>query len=191
MNLAIVDLECTSLRSDQGFLLCAGIKPLGGKPTVIGLHQWLPQSRKFDPLAIDAGLVVTVRDEMQKFDGWITWNGLMFDLPWLDDRLMLNGQNQLERRFARGLDMMWHARMGKSALSSSRLDSVARNLNLKVQKTALDLGVWKRAEAEARALFKCGRDNYDYILEHNLKDLEVTEAVYEHLKPRVVTISKR
>lgn len=191
MRFAVVDIECTSLKSDAGFLLCAGIKPLGEKAKVIGLHQWLPKAKRFDPLSIDAGLAVAVRDEMEKYDGWITWNGLLFDLPFLNDRLMLNGQDPLERRFAGGIDMMWHARMGKSALSSSRLDNVAKALGLPVKKTVLDISTWKRAEAEARALFKLGRDNYDYILEHNLKDLQVTELVYEHLKPRVVTISKR
>src|SRR3972149_1497679 len=38
MRFAIVDLECTALKSDQGFLLCGGIKELGGKAKVVGLH---------------------------------------------------------------------------------------------------------------------------------------------------------
>ena len=85
MNFAVLDLECTSLKSDQGFLLCGGILPLGGKPYVLDLRKiGLTRNR----LQIDKKLAVALRDEMEKYDGWITWNGLLFDLPFLDDRLL-------------------------------------------------------------------------------------------------------
>jgi uncharacterized protein YprB with RNaseH-like and TPR domain len=191
LNLAVVDIESTGLTSDGSFLLCVGIRPLGGKSKVMGLHEFLPTAKRFDPLAIDAGLLLAVREEMERYDGWITWNGLMFDLPFIDDRLLLTGQDPLERRFARGLDIMWHARQGKSRLQSSRLDWVAKAFQVPVSKSSLDIGTWKRAEAEARMKFREGRKNYDYILEHNRLDLEVTELVYERLKSRIVNISKR
>jgi uncharacterized protein YprB with RNaseH-like and TPR domain len=190
MNFAIVDLECTGLKSDKGFLLCAGIKPLGKKGYIVGLPDVKsgPSRRQ-----IDKYLAVQVRDEMEKYDGWITWNGLLFDLPFLDDRLMLCNEDTLERRFARGLDMMWHARMGKSRMSSSRLDWVAKALRVKDMKTTLDITLWNEAEDEAIAWRRGGKlgPAYKYVADHCLADLKVTEQVYERLKPRVVTISKR
>ena len=77
MNLAIVDFECTSLKSDQGFLLCGGIKPLGKPGKVYGLKQVKPGATR---ARLDHKLALLLRDEMEQFDGWITWNGLMFDL---------------------------------------------------------------------------------------------------------------
>lgn len=128
---------------------------------------------------------------MEEYDGWITWNGLMFDLPYLDDRLMFCGERAIGKRFARGLDMMWHARMGKARMTSSRLDWVAKVMGCPYEKTGLNMNTWKEAEAEAFARFKQGHDNYDYIVDHCLHDLLVTEWVYEKLKHRVQTISKR
>lgn len=186
MRFAVVDLECTALKSDQGFLLCAGILPLGGKPKVIGLRKVGPEEGRHK---IDHYLAVAIREEIETYDGIITWNGIMFDVPFLNDRLMLCGEDPLEKRFH--IDIMYQARQGKSRLTSSRLDWVSKVLKVQSKKTDLDLNIWKEAEAEALGHFKVGHKNYDYIEEHCLKDLVVTEQVYERLKNRVQTISKR
>ena len=189
MNLAVVDHECTELRADKAILLCSGMLPLGGKPKV-----WTYDDVGFEKgsaLRIDRRLCLKVRDEMEKFDGWITWNGLLFDLPFLDDRLTLCKEDPLERRFARGLDMMWHAAQGKSTFSSRRLDWVAKALGCPYRKTDLDLNVWREAQAEVLGRFRSGRKNYNTIVEHCRADLFVTQWVYERLKNRVVSISKR
>ena len=186
----MVDIECTDLRSDSEFILCCGIKELGKPGKIVGLAN---VERGPDRHRIDHWLVLKIRDEMEKFDGWITWNGLMFDLPFIDDRLLFCGHDQLQRRFARGLDMMWHARMGKSRMSSSRLDSVAKALKCPFRKTALEKHRWKDAEDDAiawRRGEKMGK-SYKYIADHCLADLDVTEWVYGKLKQRIVTISKR
>jgi len=186
MRFAIVDLECTALKSDQGFLLCGGIKELGGKAKVVGLHTAGFENGR---LHIDKKLALALREAIEAYDGLITWNGIMFDVPFLNDRLTLAGENPLEKRFH--VDIMYQARMGKSALTSSRLDWVSKALGVASRKTALDLNTWKEAEAEALAHFANGRKNYDYIVEHCEKDLLVTEQVYERLKNRVQQISKR
>lgn len=183
VRFAIVDFECTSLKSDQGILLCAGIKELGRPSKVIGLHEF---KRSLDKLKPDKYLAAAIRDQLESFDVWVTWNGKMFDVPFLQDRLMLCDERKLERR--KHIDVMYYARAGQSRLSSSKLDWVARQLELPVQKTSLDLKVWKRAEIEALERFKHGRDNYDYIIEHCKKDLKVTEKVYERLAPRIMNI---
>lgn len=186
MNFAVVDIETTDLRGDKGFLLCAGIKPLKGKPYVIGLHE---HSRPVRRLEIDGGLVLAVREALEGYDGFITWNGIMFDMPFINDRLLLNGHDPLEKRFH--VDAMYYARQGKSTFCSSRLDWVAKALGVKAHKTALEMNTWKMAEAEAITGFRGGRENYNQIIAHNLADLEVTEQVYERLKPRIAQISKR
>lgn len=192
LNFAIVDLECTDLKSDKGFLLCAGIKPLGGKPYVLTYDDaGFGKTRR----ELDTKLVRLVKKEMEKYDGWITWNGLLFDLPWLDDRLLICGHPKLAPRFARGLDMMWHAARGKSMLSRRALNTVARALGCPFLKTPLDMQMWKDVEAdaivEALAGLDRGRKGYNKIVYHCKMDLKVTEWVYEKLKSRVGTISLR
>ncbi len=188
MRLAVVDFECTSLKSDQGFLLCGGFKPLGKPGYVIDLAT---TGCAKDRLRIDKHLVVAIRNEMDKYDGWITWNGLLFDLPFLDDRLIFCEEKKREPRFARGLDVMWHAAMGKSRFTSRRLDWVAKVLGCPFKKTDLDLNRWKEAEAEAIRYFRKGKSSFKYIVDHCKADLEVTEWVYEKLKGRIQTISKK
>jgi len=186
MNFAIVDLECTSLKSDQGFLLCGGVKPIGKKPYCVTLADaGFVNGRR----TIDGKLAIAIRDEVESFDGIITWNGIMFDVPFLNDRLLFHGAKPMRKMFH--IDIMYQARQGKSRMTSSRLDWVARKLHVTDKKTDLDIDLWKEAEAEALAHFSNGRSNFDYIIEHCRKDLLVTEQVYEHLKPRVAMIQKR
>jgi uncharacterized protein YprB with RNaseH-like and TPR domain len=188
MRLAVVDLECSTLKADQGFLICAGFKPLGERGYVIGYEETGFKKGRYH---VDKWLVRRVCEEMARYDGWITWNGLMFDLPYLDDRLLCCEEGTIPRRFARGLDMMWHARQGKSTFQSSRLDWVAKALRCPFEKTPLDIQVWKEAEAEVLANFTRGRSNTRYVVQHCLADLRVTEFVYEKLKHRIQSISKR
>lgn len=185
MRFAIVDLECSELHSDAGHLICGGIKELGKPPVIIGLAD---VKRNDDPTTIDEALALRLREELEKFDGWITWNGKLFDVPFLNDRLTLCGHDLLEKRFH--LDMMWFARMGQSRMKSSRLGWVAAQLGVKAKKTDLDIKTWKRASAEALRGFKGGKSNYQYIIDHNRADLYVTEGVYGRLKNRVQNIHK-
>ena len=186
MRFAIFDAECTSLKSDQGFLLCVGVLPLDGKPEIIGLHNAGFENGR---LHIDKKLALAVREKLEGFDGLVGWNSALFDIPFINDRLTLSGLDPLEKRFH--VDIMYAARMGKSALTSSRLDWVSKVLGVAHRKTDLDLNTWKEAEAEALAHFANGRKNYNYIVEHCEKDLLVTREVYERLKNRVQTICKR
>lgn len=188
MKLAIVDIETTDLKADKGFILCGGVKPLEGPGKIIGLHTEGVGGNRY---TIDRKVVLSLRREMERYDGWITWNGLLFDLPFIDDRLMIIGERPLEKRFARGLDMMYHAKMGKSTFTSARLDWVARALKCPIRKTDLDLVVWKEAEAEAIRRFNQGRVAYNYIVDHCGVDLSLTEWVYYRLMPRIQNISKR
>lgn len=186
MRFAIVDFESTSLKSDQGFLLCGGIKPLDGPSKVIGIHQTGFGNSRYN---VDRKLAVALRDEIEEYDGIITWNGIMFDVPLLNDRLTVAGEGLLREKFH--IDIMYQAKMGKSTLTSARLDWVAKALKCPFQKTDLDINTWKEAEAEALAHFGNGRENYQYIVTHCDFDLKVTEWVYERLKKRVRTIQRR
>src|SRR6266581_2604447 len=99
MKLAIVDIETTGFHAEEDFLQLARVKPIGGAAKVFGLHTHATDPEDGRPR--DCGLSLALREEMERYDGWITWNGLLFDLPFIDDRLMLAGHDSLERRFAR------------------------------------------------------------------------------------------
>jgi uncharacterized protein YprB with RNaseH-like and TPR domain len=189
MRFAIFDIESTKLKSDQGFLLCAGFRDYasGAKKILrLGDVRWGRAGR--DRLLIDQHLAVAIRTELEAYDGIITWNGKMFDIPFLNDRLMFCGERRVRPLFH--LDPMYQARQGRAAMTSSRLDWVAKSLGCPMLKTPLIMNTWTLAEAEAIAHFRYGRSNFDSIIEHNDADLDVTAWVYDKLKNRIQTISK-
>ena len=134
-------------------------------------------------------MVLALRDEMESYDGWITWNGLIFDLPFIDGRLALNNQDPLERRFARGLDMMYHAYKAKFhgvSLEHVALSFGYRGCRLATSETTR-LGAWR----EVSTGLKGEHEYYDAVLKHNDGCIDMTEFCYKKLKPWIVTISKR
>jgi uncharacterized protein YprB with RNaseH-like and TPR domain len=182
------DIECSDLKSDKSFMLCAGFKPYGGgKKKIISLKSVgkFGQGRRH----IDKYLVEQVKAELESYDGLIGWNSIMFDVPYLNDRLMFAGLDPVRKMFH--IDVMYQARRGKSMMTSSRLDWVARSLGCPMMKTPLDLNTWLDAEEEARLRFKEGSKAFDQIIHHNDADLDVTEWVYDVLKRRVSVIQKR
>jgi uncharacterized protein YprB with RNaseH-like and TPR domain len=167
-------------------MLCCGIKELGRPPLILSLRDYPSPSK--DPLHIDKRLMENVRNVLDSYDYLITWNGIMFDIPYINDRLLLTHQNQLSKKFHS--DIMYMVRMGKSTFTSSRLDWASRVLGCASKKTPLDINTWKCAEVEARTGFKTHK-NFDEIIHHNKMDLAVTEQVYNRVKSRIQTISKR
>jgi uncharacterized protein YprB with RNaseH-like and TPR domain len=184
MKIAIFDFECTSLNSDDGFLLCGGIKPLNGKPYVISLRD----TGCSTGLEVDKKLAIAIRDELRGFNIVAGWNSKKFDVPFLNDRLMLAGESEFTAQMH--VDMMYYAGAFQGRMKSRRLDWVARQLELPVQKTALDIRTWLKAEREALDYFRHGHKAFDSIVHHCVKDLEVTEMVYKALSPRVRNIHR-
>lgn len=182
MDIVSWDLETTELRSDKAFILCAGFKPYGKQPYVLRLDDF--QADHADPMDTlrDRRLVAAIRDELEKYDMWITWNGRMFDVLMLNDRLTLSRQRETIKKMHE--DVMYRWRSGQSRFSSSRLDWVARMQKTKVDKTSLDWPTWQRATLEAQNGFKT-KDAFEYIVKHNVADVKVLEEVYRLTKHRI------
>ena len=98
MRIASFDIETTDLKANMGIVLCASfheIVPPGyfknhhnkvNKPYTIKLNITDP----YDPNP-DKELVIAIRDELETYNGIVTWNGKMFDLPFINARLMFHG----------------------------------------------------------------------------------------------------
>lgn len=144
-----------------------------------------------DDKMLDRKVICAIREEMNRYDGWITWNGLKFDLPYIDDRLIITGEERLGRRFARGLDMMWHAKMFKSMFEGASLENVSIGLGYDgVVRQPLNQSIFVRAEEEARARFAKGSHHFDMLERHNAGCIRLTEFCYEMLKPRIQNIQR-
>lgn len=174
MSYIYLDLEMSNLDADFGQVLCGVIKAENGKAKVFRFDE----QRKYDPVKrpqyMDAELVVAIRDEIESHDGDIvvTWNGKKFDLPFLDARLLAAGERRLHRPLHH--DALYSSRFGLK-LSSNRLDTVGRFLDVPVQKTLIEGRYWIPA-------LRGHRPSMDYIVQHCILDVEVLQQVHVRLK---------
>src|SRR6267142_4567289 len=187
MNFCIVDIETPLGNSSENFIMLARVKALGKKPAKLFTLK--------DGLGGDYGgdlwVVSKLREEMNLYDGWITWNGLQFDLPYIDDRLIINGVPRLKRGFARGLDTMWHAKQFKSMFQGASLEHVSIGLRYPGRvREPLNESIFVRAKQECLDKFKNGSEHFDRIERHNAGCVRLTEFCYEVLKPRIQNISR-
>ena len=103
----------------------------------------------------------------------------MFDVGFLNTRLVLNNLPNLERRMH--IDLMYYARRPHLALHSSRLDAVAKSFRLAEQKTDMNPDIWNAA-------FQLRKDAMDYVVEHCIQDVKVLKEAFEVLSPFIRNI---
>jgi uncharacterized protein YprB with RNaseH-like and TPR domain len=176
MKLAMVDGEMTNLDANFGRTLVFAIKPLGKDPTMFVETDYKSRFPGDDKLLVEA-----VRDEMHKYDTWVTWYGRKFDLPFLNTRLIIHkSDHQLQNRFH--IDL-WETCRKKLKLHSNRLEAAAIALDVEHSKTHITPSVWCKAAAGDKPSLK-------YIIEHCKLDVFVLEEVYLRLAPYIDTIRR-
>lgn len=184
MRIAFTDGEMSNLQADFGQLLCACLveyrAPTKSRPSpwtamrTFTLRDY--RGKRYD----DKSLAIQWRDAMKEYDIIVTWNGIRFDLPFLNTRLQQWGEKEFVPSIHK--DLMYTARY-KLRLASSSLESVSNYLDIydryAVAKTKMEPRQWVRA---------LGGDEkaYRYILHHCQQDVKVLAAIWQETK-RLVT----
>jgi len=171
-NPAFFDLETTNLKANFGRILCASVADMFGNVRTFRIDEapWKRERRR-DDIALAVGL----RDYLEQFDVLVGWYSKMFDIPYLNTRLLIGNERPL-RSDMMHFDPIWKAKKGSMALHSARLDAVAKTFRLEVQKTGLDPEIWNdAADGEREAM--------DYVVEHCEKDVLVLRQAFHILKP--------
>lgn len=169
-DLVCFDIEATDLKASFGHVLCVSSVPLGGKkPITFRLDRYEDR----EALSDDRHLLVDVRDYLESQWGWISWNGKLYDIPFLNARLVKHGERPIERRLH--IDLMYYARGGSMKIHSSRLDAVAKFFNLAEQKTDLNPDIWVKA-------FELDKDAMNYVVKHCEADVKVLRDAFTKLK---------
>jgi len=169
---AFFDLETTNLKANFGRILCASVADMYGNVRTFRIDEapW-KRDRRRDDIALAVGL----RDYLEQFDVLVGWYSKMFDIPYLNTRLLIGNERPL-RSDMMHFDPIWKAKKGSMALHSARLDAVAKTFRLEVQKTGLDPEIWNdAADGEKEAM--------DYVVEHCEKDVLVLRQAFHILKP--------
>lgn len=171
------DIESTDLKAPFGNILCCSFVTLDGKkPFTYRLDS--KEYRKAEQ-ENDSALVMAIKLYLEDSFCWVGWNSKMFDVAMLNARLTLAGIRPIEKRMH--IDLMYYARRPNVAFYSSRLDAVAKTLELPVQKTDLDPGIWVKAR-------RLDRGAMDYVVKHCEHDVLVLREVFSTVSPFIRNI---
>lgn len=157
-DMAFFDIETPGLSAWGNELTVTGIVDQFGRATVRDRFEF-PQSSVLD----DRGLLEWTRDELEKYDILVGWYGTMFDLPFLNAKLVEHGMTVLRDKMF--LDPCFKTRGGRYGLKvgSSKLKNVAKWLNTSNQKPDVEWVTFRKAsfgdpEAVAELRDRCEAD---------------------------------
>jgi|SRR6267142_4691822 len=180
MRIAAVDLETSGLEGDWGSILCASFLPILEENKYGEVYTLTRKVRAKDPRD-DGALASKIRDEIAKYNVIVTWNGKLFDVPFLNARLLKAGKADCNPQMH--LDMMWYAAGSSARLASRRLDSVAKFFQTAHQKYDVDNDTIQRARFG-------DEDALKEIIKHCEVDVQILADVYWRLIPRVRNIHR-
>ena len=169
------DFEMTNLNADFGRILCGSFKSYGQPSHTYRIDE-TPGGKK-EPWN-DRDLCIQLRDAIEESWMILSYNGVMFDIKYLNSRLLKHRERVIQKPLHR--DMYFVAKT-VFAISSNRLASVQEFLGLDTTKTRLDPAMWNRAAAGDKLAL-------NYVVEHCEADVAVLEEVFEHLIPFIKEI---
>lgn len=164
------DIETSGLKGDWDIVLCSAIKPYGHdvKPTITKIDL---DAR--DLLKAEDGLIEEINDSLNEYDGLISYYGTGFDLRMLRTRSFAHGLKPIPKKHH--LDMYFTAKRILNT-GSKRMDRINQLLQIanpdgSPKKTPLEIYQWSRVVH--------GRDKelFEYIIDHNMKDVEILENI--------------
>lgn len=151
------DFEMTSLNANYGRLICGSFLPLGSHTPVTYRIDQPTDGIKRD-VWDDSRLAVELRDYIEKQFQIYGYNTVMFDIKFLNSRLMFHKQRVVTRKMHK--DLLFTAKYAFH-LSDNRLQTVQEFLQLPDHKTRLDPDQWIRAAAG-------DPDSINYVVTHCL-----------------------
>jgi len=169
IKIGYLDIETSNLKANFGIMLSYAIK-VRGKDKI---YYDTITKKEIDSKTLDKRLVKQCIEDMKKFDVVMGYYSTKFDIPFLRTRAMywdlefpLYGELQHKD--------IWYMVRAKMCLHSNRLESACKHLGIE-GKTHLDGYYWIKAlSGDKKAL--------SYILDHNIKDVEILEKLHDRVK---------
>jgi uncharacterized protein YprB with RNaseH-like and TPR domain len=181
LKVLFTDTESTDLSASWGRILCSSFVDLDGEAyTFRGDKRPYKGKETID----DSRLVRATRDEWEKADILVTWNGILHDVPLVNARLALADEracNLGEKYGTHHLDLMYYSGGQSMKVGGRRLDTIAKFFAVENQKTPLDGLAWQRAAAGDKKAM-------DQIVEHCEADVLVLRDLWTYLAPHVKKI---
>lgn len=189
LKTCVYDIETTNFFADFGYVLTAVFKDVDtGEHKVFRLDETSIFKENLDKFkrgekslwndkdfwdVIDIELVDAIRKEFANYNLCITYNGKWFDEMFLNTRLL---RCQLPG-LAAGVKHMDILRVTQKVMKtkSHRLDSVKNFLKIDNEVDTHEWAMWRMAGAGIK-------EGFDFVVDHNIKDVEQLHEVARTLK---------
>ena len=174
LKIGYLDIEASDLKANIGIMLTAAIKPAGDDKV------WTTCITKADIMGgdHDKRILTELLKEFEKYDVLYTYYGAdgRFDYPFIRTRALRHGlEILLPQKGDIYLMDLWPTARMKLKLHSNRMDAVAEVCGVGIPKTPLSPRTWEMARSgDSKAL--------QYILQHNINDVLILEAIHEKVK---------
>jgi len=158
------------LKGDYHSILCSSFKPFGKKPFTASVSK--PGNDKY--------LVENIKDELEKYDCWVTYYGKGFDLPMLNTRLLCHGLKPVVKK--PHVDMYWQL---KSKILTGRKSQghLLSWLRLPEQKMSVSADEWIQVVAGTKGAMET-------IIKRCESDVSGLEALYNRTKHLIIDITR-
>lgn len=185
MRVVAFDLETTDLKALMGRILCCSFhtivsdkaKDIGRTKTFRIDHKpW----RSEDPID-DGQLALAIKEELDKHHLIVGWNSKLFDLAFLNARLLKAGHPPFNPHLS--LDLMYYAGGVSMRVGSKKLDNVSKFFKTPDKKTDIEWEQWNRAALGDKAAMK-------EVVEHCEFDVKVLAEVYWRMLPLVKNLHR-
>ena len=176
-RMGFYDIESTDLGAMMGRVLCLSVADEFGIVTTKTYAD-------FDGKSIldDAPLVEWIMRELDQYDILVSWNGKLFDKPFLNARAM-KGLVVPMFPLKMHIDLMYQFKGSQARFGSAKMDNVAKALGVPHQKTPLDFETWERASVG-------DQDALESVVEHCEADVLTMRDIFARAKRLIGTITR-
>lgn len=168
-GMAFVDIESANLNADFGTIVTVSVKPYGHLPITLTAKP-----------GNDKRLLKDLVKLMDKFNLWVTFYGKLFDIPFINSRLMMHGMAPLPKKHH--LDLYWTVK-SNTHISRRNQGHLLNWLRVPEEKMSVSPNVW----AELAANYD---ENIQTLIKRCESDVVGLEALYEKVKLFVREISR-
>lgn len=179
LDMVFFDLETTGLTAIMGRLLVCSFGDSWGNITTYRVDE----TNRKSPID-DRELAVKIRDYIEEHaDILCGWNSKLFDVPFLNARLLRWGERPLHKDI-KHIDLMYFARGQFVKIGSSKLVNVQKfTPETENAKTDVDWDTWQLAGLG-------DKDAMKYVIDHCEADILVLRDVFGQLKKHIANIHR-
>ena len=168
-SIAFVDIEAANLNADFGTIVTTSIKPYKKPPITFSARP-----------GRDKKLLQNVHELMIQYPLWVTFYGKLFDIPFINTRLLVNGLMPLPKNHH--LDLYWTVRSGLH-LSRRNQGHILNWLGTPEEKMNVGPAVWATLASDYEV-------NSKILVDRCESDVIGLEAMYEKVKHIVGEITR-